>query len=79
MTKISEHDLSKDSLPIQELADEVRTILNNGTFELQVTTASQPAFDAPDNPILVLSIVGGQRRLYVSYLGSWYYASLTLL
>ena len=77
MTKMADHDLTKESIPMQEFSDEVTKILNNGLYEIQVTTASQPAFDAPDEPTLVLSIFGAQYRFYVGYNGVWYYATLT--
>jgi len=77
--KLSDHDLTKESLQIQELGQELRSIINNGLYEVEVTSAGEPAYDAPDEPRIVLSLFGAQRRVYFGYLGSWYYVSLTAL
>jgi len=77
--KVQDNDLSKESLGIQEFAEDTTNILNNGNYEVQTTNSSSPDFDAPQESVLVLSVFGAQRRLYISYLGSWYYTSLTLL
>ena len=77
MTKISEHDLVRESVPVQEFAEETKNILNKGAVEFEVTAASQPAYTAPEETKIVLSIFGGQYRLYISYLGDWYYSALT--
>jgi hypothetical protein len=79
MTRLSDYDLTKESIPIQEFTDDVRRIINNGLYEIQVTASSSPDFTAPNEPTIVLSIFGAQYRLYVSYLGTWYYATLTSL
>ena len=79
MTRLTDNDLTKESLQVQEFSDEVRRVLNNGLYEIQVTTASQPAFDAPSEPTIVLSLFGAQYRIYFGYLGSWYHATLTKL
>jgi len=77
MSKLSDYDLTKESIQVQEFSDDVRRIVNNGLFEIQVTASSAPTYAAPDEPQLVLSIFGAQYRLYVSYLGTWYYVTLT--
>jgi len=77
MAKIQDFDLSKERLDLQDFADEVRSVINNGNIEFDVTSASQPAFDAPQETKLVLSIFGAQYRLYISYLGDWYHTTLT--
>jgi hypothetical protein len=79
MSRLPDFDLTKDSIQVQEFADEVTRIINNGLYEVQVTASSSPDFDAPNEPTIVLSIFGAQRRLYISYLGQWYYATLTVL
>jgi len=79
MTRISDNDLTKESLQVQEFSDEVRRIINNGLYEIQVTVDGQPNYDAPNEPTIVLSIFGAQYRIYFGYQGSWYYASLTKL
>lgn len=77
MSKIQDVDLSKESLQVQELLDNLKVVLNNGNYEIEVTAASQPAYTAPTVTKFVLSIYGNQHRLYISFLGSWYYATLT--
>ena len=75
--KISEHDMVREPVPIQEFAQEVTAILNKGGVEFEVTSASVPAYTAPTETKIVLSIFGAQYRLYVAYLGEWYYTTLT--
>jgi len=79
MAKIQDHDLTKESIEIQEFTDEVRSVINNGNFEIEVTSASSPAYAAPDETKLVLSLFGAQYRLYISYLGDWYYTTFAKL
>lgn len=79
MTRLSDSDLTKESIQVQEFSDEVKRIINNGLYEIQTTAASSPTFDAPQVPTLVFSIFGAQRRLYIGYLGAWYYVSFTPL
>ena len=79
MARISDNDLTKESIQMQEFSDEVRKVLNNGLYEIQVTSASSPDYDAPNEPQIVLSLFGAQYRVYISYLGEWYYAALTKL
>jgi len=79
MSRLPDYDLTKDSIQVQEFSDDVRRIINNGLYEVQVTATSSPNFDAPNEPVIVLSIFGAQYRLYVSYLGQWYYVNLTAL
>jgi len=79
MATIQNFDLTKERLQLQEYADEVRNLLNNGNLEIEVTTASSPAYAAPNETKMVLSIFGAQYRFYVSYLGSWYYTTMTKL
>lgn len=75
--KVSEHDLVREPVPVQEFCEEVKNILNKGGVEFEVTAASQPAYDAPQETKIVLSLFGAQYRLYISYLGDWYYTTLT--
>lgn len=79
MSKIQDFDLTKERLEVQEFADEVRKLLNNGNIEIDVTAASSPAFAAPQETKFVLSLFGAQYRLYISFLGNWYYTTLTQL
>lgn len=74
--RLPDFDLSKESAQIQELADNLRSILNNGAVEFEVTFGSTPG-DAPEETKIVLSLYGAQYRLYISYLGDWYYVALT--
>lgn len=75
--KIQDVDMSKESSQVQEFADNVRSLLNTGSMELEVSAAAPPSTDAPTESKLYLSIVGTQYRVYISYLGSWYYVNLT--
>lgn len=77
MTRISDHDMTRESLQVQEFTDEVKRIVNNGLYEIQVTASSAPDYDAPAEPTMVLSIFGAQFRLYVGYNNQWYYTTLT--
>lgn len=79
MTRISDHDLTKESLQTQEFADEVRQIINTGTYEIQVTASGAPDYDAPAEPTIVLSLFGAQYRVYFGYNQQWYYVNLTAL
>ena len=79
MTRLSDSDLTKESIQVQEFSDEIKRIVNNGLYEIQTTAASSPTFSAPQTPTLVFSLFGAQRRLYVGYLGTWYYVDFTPL
>lgn len=79
MAKVQDHDLSKESLQVQEFFEDVRKILNLGTFEIEFTASSQPDYDAPSETRFVLSVFGGQFRLYISANSQWYYVTLTSL
>ena len=79
MTRVADHDTTKESLQMQEFASDVRRILNNGLYEIQVTTSATPDYDAPVEPTIVLSLFGAQFRIYVGYNSQWYYATLTSL
>lgn len=75
--RVQDIDLSKESLQVQELGDSVRNILNNGGVEIEATAAGSPSYAAPQETKFVLSLFGTQYRLYISYLGDWYYTTLT--
>jgi hypothetical protein len=79
MSTIQEFDLTRESSELQDFAEEVRRLINNGNVEVEVTTAASPAFAAPQETKIVLSIFGATFRLYISYLGDWYYTGLTKL
>ena len=79
MTRLSDSNLTKESIQVQEFSDEVKRILNNGLYEIQTTASSAPTYDAPQVPTLVFSVFGGQIRLYIGYLGVWYYTTFTAL
>lgn len=74
--KVQDVDMTKESVQVQELTDNIRSLLNGGAVEFDVTFASVPT-TAPNETKIVLSIFGATYRLYISYLGSWYYTSLT--
>lgn len=77
--KIQDVDMTKESVQIQEFTENVRSLLNTGAIEFEVTFAAAPAGTAPNEPKVVLSLFGATYRLYISYLGSWYYVGLTKL
>lgn len=79
MAKIEDFDLTKEPIEVQEFADSVRRIINNGSIEIEITTASSPAYAAPQETKLVFSLFGAQYRLYISYLGNWYYTTFAQL
>jgi len=79
MAKVQDYDITKEQISLQDMLYEIRSILNNGNVEIDVTNASSPAFDAPNETKVVLSVFGAQYRLYVSYLGDWYYTTMTKL
>ena len=76
--KVQDVDMSKESVQIQEFTENVRSLLNSGGLEFEVTFAANPGI-APNETKLVLSLYGATYRLYISYLGSWYYTGLTKL
>lgn len=76
--KVQDVDMSKESVQIQELTENIRSLLNNGAVEFDVTFAADPGL-APNETKIVLSLFGATYRLYISYLGSWYYTGLTKL
>lgn len=77
--KVQDIDMSKESVQVQELTDNIRSLLNNGAMEFEVTFAASPLGTAPNETKIVLSLFGATYRLYISYLGSWYYVGLTKL
>lgn len=77
MAKIQDHDFSKESIQVQEFLEDVRTILNSGTMEIEYTSSSAPDYDAPAETRMVVSTFGAQYRLYVSANSSWYYVTMT--
>ena len=79
MSKVKDYDLNKERIELQKFTDEVQQLLNTGSLEVEITNASAPAYDAPNETHMVLSIFGGQFRFYISYLGDWYYTTLTKL
>ena len=79
MATIQNYDLTKERVQLREFASDVRALINNGNFEIEVTNATSPAYTAPQETKLVLSIFGAQYRLYISYLGSWYYTTFAKL
>jgi len=76
--KVQDVDMSKESVQIQEFTENVRSLINAGALEFEVTFAANPGV-APNETKLVLSLYGATYRLYISYLGSWYYTGMTKL
>ena len=79
MATIQDFDLTRERPELQEMLDEIRNLLNRGNLEIEVTTSSSPPFDAPQETKLVFSVFGGQFRIYISYLGNWYFTTFALL
>lgn len=79
MATIQDFDLTRERPELQEMLDDIRNLLNNGNIEIEVTTASSPPFDAPQETKLVFSVFGTQFRIYISYLGNWYFTTFALL
>ncbi len=79
MSTIQDFDVTKERIQLQEMLEEIRNLLNNGNMEIEITTASSPAYDAPQETKLVWSIFGAQFRLYISYLGEWYFTTFAKL
>lgn len=77
--KLEDLDISKESPVVRDLVENVKNILNFGNVEIDVTEAGSPSFNAPQETKFVLSLFGAQYRLYISYLGDWYYTTLTKL
>lgn len=75
--KVEDIDTTKETVQMQEFVDNVRSLLNGGAVEFNLTFAASPPVPAPNETQLVLSIFGATYRLYISYLGDWYYAPLT--
>lgn len=77
--KLSDHDMTRESMQVQEFVDEARNILNNGSYEVEFTAASAPPYDAPQETKIVFSLFGATAKLYIGYLGQWYHVTLTAL
>ncbi len=77
--KVQDIDMSKESVQVQELTDNIRSLLNNGAVEFEITFAAAPVGTVPNETKIVLSLFGATYRLYISYLGDWYYTGLTKL
>lgn len=75
--KVQDIDTTKESVQMQEFTDNVRSLLNGGAVEFDVTFAAVPVGVAPNETKIVLSIFGATYRLYISFLGNWYYVALT--
>ena len=79
MSTIQDFDITKERIQLQDMMEEIRNLLNNGNLEIEVTTASSPAFEAPQETKLVFSVFGAQFRMYISYLGEWYFTTFAKL
>lgn len=77
--KVQDVDMTKESVQVQELTDNIRSLLNGGAVEFDVTFNAAPTVPAPNETKIVLSIFGATYRLYISYLANWYYVGLTKL
>ena len=77
--KVQDVDLSKETAQVQEFAENVRSLLNAGALEIEVTAAANPPTPAPLETKLYFSLYGATPRFYISYLGDWYYVGMTKL
>ena len=75
--KLSDHDTTRESMQMQEFVEEVRAILNNGTYEVETTAAATPPYAAPAEPKIVFSLFGATAKLFIGYGGTWYQVGLT--
>lgn len=74
--KVQDVDMNKESVQVQEFTENVRSLLNNGGYEVETTFAANPG-DAPQEPKMVASFYGATYTLYLSFLGEWYSVSLS--
>ncbi len=80
--KISDYDLSKQDVNVQDTHDDIRHILNLGNYEMKIITTSQPNWTESVDGIPVLGKYGASRTLYISDTSStngWVYVTLTAL
>lgn len=75
--KVQDVDLSKQPIQIQTFCQNVMSVLNSGLLEIPISFSQPPSTTAPQEVTMYLSIYGSTVRLYVSYLGNWYYTNLT--
>lgn len=75
--KVQDVDMTKESVQVQEFSENITDILNGGAVEFNVSFDDVPSTVAPQETTIVLSIFGATYRLYISYLGNWYYVALT--
>ena len=82
MTKVSDYDISKQDINVQDTFEDVRTILNLSRYEIKKITSSYPNWTEAVDGILVLCVFGASRVLFVSDMGAtnkWSYVALTEL
>ncbi len=64
--KVSDYDISRENVNIQDTVEDVKTILNRGNYEVKITTQASPGWTESVNGILVLSIFGATATLWIS-------------
>ena len=80
--KISDYDISKENVNMQDTIEDIRNVLNRGSYEIKVTTQSYPNWTEATDGIMVLSIFGASTTLFISntnVTSKWTYVSLTNL
>lgn len=78
--KMQDYELSRQDINVQDSFDDIKSILNNGSYELKITAASSPGWTESVNGVMVLSIYGASTRLYISNnntANGWVYVALT--
>ena len=82
MGKVSDYDMSKQDVNMQDTIEDVRSILNLGNYEVKKIALAYPNWTESVDGILVLSVYGAQYRLYISDTSAtngWRYCDLTAL
>ena len=82
MARLEDYDFKKESLNQREFNDDVRRLWNNSLYEIKVISTSQPTWTENVSGILVLSVYGGSRTLFISdttATNGWVYGTLTEL
>ena len=70
--KIQDYDLVGMPSSLQDVIEEIRIVLNEGRYQLPVSTADKSGTDAQDGE-LWLVVQGASARLEAFYNGTWYY------
>ena len=66
MAKLDDYDLTKPGQGAEDFKDSVRDILNNGKYQITVTTTDPPSW-ASNPGEMVLTLAGGSANFYVAW------------